>query len=168
MEIDTQIVRNLRDTLIENGRLKHAETGSGDAPNSRARASIERVKPFAETMCLMMMVDGVADEAEKDAIRGALEVLTDGLLHATLLDDMLEECLSVIRDDAFEARLQMIGTQLSGDKVDRETAFMLAAAVAAADQAFLEREMNLLDTIAEWYGLSSKRTAQLLNQLENG
>jgi hypothetical protein len=61
--------------------------------------------------------------------------------------------------------LRDIGVRLSADRLDRETAFTLAAAVALADRHLLEQESSLMLSIAEWYGVSGKRAMQLLQQV---
>ena len=168
LDIDTQTIKRLRDALIESGRLQEASEAK-ESPNKiddRQQASIDRVAPFAETMYLMMMADGDAAEAEKDAIRGALLMLTHGFLESSILDGMLQRCELAAEEQGVEFRLQSIGAHLSADRQDRETAFTLAAAVAVADNQVAEEESTLIESIAEWYGISSKRSDQILRQIE--
>lgn len=167
LELDTATMRRLRDALIAGGKLQAtADVTDTPALDERALASIRRVEPFAETMFLMMMADGEAAETEKDAIRGALLLLTHGYIQPAVLDDILHNCEAIVASQGVERRLQMIGARLSADKQDRETAFTLAAAVAVADATVASTESNLIDSIAEWYGICNRRRAEILQQLE--
>jgi uncharacterized tellurite resistance protein B-like protein len=168
LELDTATMRRLRDALIAGGKLQAtADVTDTPALDERALASIRRVEPFAETMFLMMMADGEAAETEKDAIRGALLLLTHGYIQPAVLDDIQHNCEAIVASQGVERRLQMIGARLSADKQDRETAFTLAAAVAVADATVASTESNLIDSIAEWYGISNRRRAEILQQLES-
>jgi len=165
MNIDTQTIRRLRDALVANGRLTAANSDTVEI-ESQSQASLQRVAPFAETMYLMMMVDGKAATEEREAIRGALQMLTHGLLNSNSLDDILRRCETVVQEFGVERRLQAIGAQLSADRLDRETAFTLAAVVAMADKQVLESESLLVQSIAEWYGVSSSRCRVILQSVE--
>ena len=169
MEIDTATIRRLRDALIESGKLvESSEEPQSANAESRQLASLKRVAPFAETMYLMMMADGEAAANEKAAIRGALNMLTHGFVEQQLLDDMLEDCEKIASEQGVEFRLQSIGSHLCADRQDRETAFTLAAAVAIADQRVDVEESSLMDSIAEWYGISGKRSREIVQQIEAG
>lgn len=169
LNIDTQTVRRLRDALIESGRLEERSpvTNSGSKIDDRSQALIDRVSPFAETMYLTMMVDGEAAESEKEAIRGALQMLTQGFLDESMLEKILDRCQTVAQEQGVEFRLQTLGAQLCADRQDRETAFTLAAAVAMADNQVADEESLLVGSIAEWYGVSGKRCSEILQQIEN-
>ena len=118
-------------------------------------------------MYLMMMVDGQMSANEQVAINGALKVLTRGLLDAPALQQILQHCERQARQSGVEARLESIGSRICADRVDRETAFSLAAAVAIADHALHDGERSLLQSIAQWYGISSKRCTQILQQFDD-
>lgn len=160
MHIDTATIRRLRDALLANGRIATAAVDNVD--EGRRKASLQRVQPFVETMYLMMVIDGEPDRAEYEVMRGALGMLTDGLLHGAALDEMLGDCEALAREQGVMARLQAVGGRICADRVDRETAFSLATAVAIADGKLLAEESSLVESIAEWYGISAKRCAQLL------
>ncbi|PCH52229.1 MAG: hypothetical protein COC20_03960 [Cellvibrionales bacterium] len=169
LKLDTTTIRRLTDVLLENGQLQERAATSGDAKleGDRLQAVIDRVSPFAETMCLTMLADGEVAELERETIRGALQVLTDGALGQEILDDMLQRCEAVANEQGVEYRLQAIGAQLCASRQDREMAFTLAAAVAVADNEVAEEESSLVECIAEWYGVSSKRCQQILEQVAN-
>jgi uncharacterized tellurite resistance protein B-like protein len=170
VEIDTNTIRRLRDALLTSGQAKQSPM---DGPAGAARiesmsqASEHRVSPFVETMYLMMTSDGEMDATEYDVIRGALKVLTHGLLDESALERILTNCETQAREQGVEARLQAVGSRICGNRADRETAFTLAAAVALADDRLLDEELRLVGSIAEWYGISERRCAQILQQFES-
>jgi len=168
MNIDTVTVRRLRDALLAGGRVSDDVSAErADRPRDRGRqAAMERVAPFVETMYLVMMVDGHADLQEELALRGALLTLTDGLLESALLDELLLHCRQLAADFGAEARLQSIGSRICANRMDRELAFSLAAAVALADDAVAVEESLILESISEWFGVSGSRRRELLQPFE--
>jgi tellurite resistance protein len=165
MNIDTNTIRRLRDGLVKRGSISNDAELDADMPVLYQQAVLERFTPFAETMYLMMLIDGHADSVELDAIRGAMQILTDGTLDNEVLNGVFKRCAKKAEEYGVEGRLQFIGAHLSTDRVDRETAFSLAAAVAIADNKLEEVEIALMESIAEWYGISSKRCKEILQDL---
>lgn len=161
MNIDTQTVRRLRDALIDSGRLTAAGgTGASDA-------AINRVAPFVETMYLVMVADGHDDEDEIAVIRGAMRTLAGDSLADADFDGLLRDCGERLQAQGVQGRLQAIGQRIGGDRLERETGFSLAAAVALADNRVAAEESSLLASIAEWYGLSTRRSQEILRQFDN-
>ena len=167
MNIDTARIRRLRDALLQGGRLERVTDPTADRPASRgAVASLERVAPFVETMYLMMMIDGEGEKPELDAMRGAMRLLTHGLLDDTGLEQLTRRFEEQVSAQGVEARLQAIGSRICADRLDRETAFSLAAAMALADDRVVKEESSLIASIGEWFGVSDKRRRALLQELE--
>ncbi len=163
MEIDTATVRRLRDALVAGGVIEQGDAGGeGGTSDSRVTASKQRVAPFIETMYLVMLADGRADASERTAIASAARLLTGNLLSGADIDELLDRCEASIREQGAALRLQAIGSRLSADRLDRETAFTLAAAVALADDDVDATEIDLVGSVAEWYGVSSRRARELL------
>ena len=165
MNIDTNIIRRLRDGLVQRGSMSNDADLDTDIPAQYQQAVLERFAPFAETMYLMMLIDGHAANAELDAIHGAMQIMTDNTLDHETLSEIFKRCAKEVDEYGVEGRLQFVGARLSADRVDRETAFSLAAAVAIADNELEEVEVTLMDSIAEWYGISSKRCKEILQEL---
>ncbi|TXS95183.1 hypothetical protein FV139_04595 [Parahaliea maris] len=161
--IDTQTIRRLRDALVERGRLPTTVTAAPVAAQREATAA--RIAPFVETMFLMMLADGREDPAEKDVIRGAIDLLAQGYLEQSELDELLARCRHNVATGGVEVCLQALGAQLCGDSTDRETAFTLAAVVALADEQVQPSEQELVASVAEWYGVSSRRASAILGDL---
>lgn len=169
LDLDTATIRRLRDALLASGRADEKVLESAAASTEdRVQASVNRAAPFIETMYLVMVADGQADAAERDAIMGALSMLTHGFLDRTALDTILAQSEAAVAQSGVEARLQMIGARVGASRQDREIAFTLAAAVAMADEQVAGQEHALVQSIAEWYGLSGKRCRELLQQLGAG
>ncbi len=167
MNIDTDRIRRLRDALVEGGRLAYAVDSEGDRPPSRGTlAALERVAPFVETMYLMMMADGEREQPEQDAIR-AMRVLTHGLLDDGGLETLMQRFERQLHDQGVEARLQAIGGRICADRLDRETAFSLAAAMAVADDEVAKEESLLVASIAEWFGVSPRRSREILEEFDS-
>lgn len=163
--IDTNTIRRLRDALVTQGRLPAA---TGHVIAAQRQATLERVAPFAETMYLVMMADDRADLAEHQAIRGAIGLLADGMLDEACIDELLQRCAGAAQQQGAQTLLQQIGARVCAVRLDRETAFTLAAAVALADDRVANTESVLVATIAEWYGISDRRCAEILGELEAG
>ena len=163
MDINTGTIQRLRDALVAGGRLAHQDSAVAPEDDStRTHAALQRFYPYAETLYLMMMIDEHADDAELDAIRGAMRILTNGSLSDGMLDDIFQRCAQRASQRGVENCLQEIGAQLATDRLDRETAFTLAAAMALADDQLHGSESALMLSIAEWFGISGKRAAALL------
>ena len=163
MNIDTGKIRRLRDALVKGGRLAAAQDEVSGRIDDRHLAAVQRVSPMVEVMYLMMAIDGDVGEEERASIQGALKLLTDGMVSNEHLDGMLADFDALARQEGVEARLQAIGNRICRDRLDRETAFSLAAAVAMADGQVAEEESLLVTSIAEWFGISSRRCDELLS-----
>ena len=129
-------------------------------------AVMRRAEPFAETMYLVMMADGDAGEDERRALSGAFHVLTQGAADAALVAKLMSEFEQRAQEQGVHGRLQQIGVHLSANAEDRETAFALGAVVALADQTVDVRESELIQVLAEFYGVSNRRVEALLNDLD--
>ncbi|HSG55284.1 MAG TPA: hypothetical protein VLA45_07495, partial [Paracoccaceae bacterium] len=166
MDIDTLTIRRLRDALIASGRVSEVQGERNPVPGREA--SLARVAPFVETMYLMMVIDEAHTETESAVIRGAMRTLTHGLLDDSALSAMLAGFAEQRAAQGVEARLQAIGNRICADRIDRETGFTLAAAVALADETVAPEELTLLESIGEWFGLSSRRRREILQQFDAG
>lgn len=162
-EIDTRTIRRLRDALLARGRLPATPATAPMAAQREATAA--RIAPFVETMFLMMLADGREDPAEKDVIRGAIDLLAQGFLEQAELDALLARCRHRVSSSSAEVCLQSLGARVCGDSTDRETAFTLAAVVALADRQVSPGERELVTSVAEWYGVSSRRASAILGEL---
>ena len=163
MEIDTKAIRRLRDGLLRSEPTPDGVDGVREGETAeRELAMLTRIKPFAETMYLVMMADGQSDSGERRAVMGALQLLTDGHLSTPALEKLLDLFDRDVSEQGAEARLMMIGSILGGDREGRETAFALAAAVALADSRVEVSENRVMAWVQEYFGISARRSAEIL------
>ena len=173
MKIETATIARLRDALLQSGRRPSMVASSAYETLTREGlltpeevGSINRVEPLAETMFLMMAADGSLAETERDAVRGAIRGLTDNLLRTGTINVMLETYEKRLAESGRDARLHEIADEIAEDPNEAEGAFALAAAVALADDEVSEEENAFINQLAEWFGISGERAAEILDQLE--
>jgi uncharacterized tellurite resistance protein B-like protein len=174
MKIQTATIERLRDALLQSGRRPSMVASSAYETLTREGlltpeevGSINRVEPLAETMFLMMAADGKLAEVERDAVRGAIRGLTDNLLRSGTINVMLEGYAKRLADSGRDARLREIAEEIAEDPLEAEGAFALAAAVALADDDVSEEENLFINQLAEWFGITAERAAEILDQLED-
>ncbi|MEI9941568.1 MAG: TerB family tellurite resistance protein [Pseudomonadota bacterium] len=174
MKIQTVTIERLRDALLLSGRRPSMVVSSAYETLTREGlltpeevGSINRVGPLAETMFLMMAADGKLAEVERDAVRGAIRGLTDNLLRSGTINVMLETYEKRLADSDRDARLHEIAEEIAEDPNEAEGAFALAAAIALADDEVSDEENTFINQLAEWFGISDERAAEILDQLED-
>ncbi|HEY6724930.1 MAG TPA: TerB family tellurite resistance protein [Polyangiaceae bacterium] len=173
MNVKTQTIARLRDALLESGRRPSTVLSSAYEALTRAAllspeemAALNRVDPLAETMFLMMAVDGKVAEIERDAVRGAIRGLTDNVLRTGTINVMLETYAERLAAQGRDQRLHEIAEDIADAPSEAEGAFALAAAVAYADDEIDASENEFINQLADWLGISPARAEQILDQLE--
>ncbi len=173
MKIETATIERLRDALLQSGRRPSMVASSAYETLTREGlltpeevSAIQRVDPLAETMFLMMAADGTLARAEQEAVRGAIRGLTDNLLRTGTINVLLETYEQRLSGSGRDARLHEIAQQIADDPAEAEGAFALAAAVALADDEVTAEENAFINQLAEWFGISAARAAQILDQIE--
>jgi len=173
MKLQTVTIERLRDALLQSGRRPSLVVSSAYETLTREGlltpeevGSINRVEPLAETMFLMMAADGKVADAERDAVRGAIRGLTDNLLRSGTINVMLESYEKRLTESGRDQRLHEIADQIAEDPNEAEGAFALAAAIALADDDVSDEENAFINQLAEWFGISGERAAEILDQLE--
>lgn len=177
MDLRSSALRTLRAAMLERGmRDSMLPPPSADRAVSTPRRSIashelgpsdreailSRVAPMCEALYLLMAADDHVDGREYIALRGAIRALTDGALGTGALNGLLARFESQLEREGRPARLAAVAAELSADRADAEAAYMLAAAVAIADDSADLRESELLDELGDLLGLSPKRRLQLV------
>ncbi len=165
MNVDTAAIRHLRDHLLSTVAGDDATIRDSASETVSRDAIRQRVEPFAETMYLVMVADGDPASVEHRALMAAIDVLTDSQLSAADVDIMVTQFERNVRRDGGEARLAEIGARFGGDRTDRETAFMLGAVVALADDRIDVRENLALEWIKDYFGISKGRMDALLQTI---
>ena len=122
--------------------------------------------PLCEAMYLMMSADGAVGDDEREVLKGALRNLSNDAIRTTHMDAMLEAAGKHVADDGRDAVLGDVVAQLHEDKARAEVAFVLAAAIAFADNAIADEENETLNAFAEGLGIDEARANQLLDDVE--
>ncbi len=167
MNLDTAVVQRLRDALVQQGHVADsaAPAASIGGDVEHRDETLERFTPFAETMFLVAIADGVEDPAEMAALRGAMHILTANQIPEQALIDIYQRCKHDVSEYGVDAYLERIGLRISTDRMDRETAFTLAAAVALADDEVHGSETELMGSIAMYFGISDSAARRLLEDV---
>ncbi|MFO0571568.1 MAG: hypothetical protein U0263_38425 [Polyangiaceae bacterium] len=79
---------------------------------------------------------------------------------------MLENYAKKLADEGRDERLRQIADEIAEEPTEAEGAFALAAAVALADDEVADEENELINQLAEWFGIGEERAGQILDQLE--
>ena len=127
---------------------------------------MRRIEPFAETMYLVMVADEQTDSTELAALTAALHILAGGQLDDSEFSTLLAQFAGTALRVGVEARIAQLGSLLSADREDRETAFTLAAVIALADGSVEREENNILELVREYFGISTKRANVLLHEID--
>jgi tellurite resistance protein len=174
VKIETATIRRLRDALLQSGRRESDVVSSAHETLTREgllsepeQRALERVDPVVETMYLVMTADGRTTSEERDAIRGAIRGLTDGLLQDGTIKVMLESYHRAVDAHGRDERLKQIAQAISEDAHRAEGAFALAAAVALADDEVAIEENELVHQLGQWLGITTERAREILDQLED-
>ncbi len=121
---------------------------------------------LCEAMYLMMSADGNVSSEEREVLKGALRNLSDDAVHTTHIEAMLDTAAKNVAEEGREKRLEAVIADLREDPARAEVAFVLAAAVAFADNAIADEENETLNTMAEGLGIAEARANELLDQVE--
>jgi uncharacterized tellurite resistance protein B-like protein len=122
--------------------------------------------PLCEAMYLMMSADGEVGTEEREVLKGALRNLAGDAIRSTQIEAMLEAATKRVADHGREARLKEVVATLHEDKARGEVAFVLAAAIAFADNAIADEENETLNDLAEGLGIDEARANELLDDVE--
>lgn len=122
--------------------------------------------PICEAMYLMMSADGKISSDERDVLKGALRNLSGDAVRSAHIDAMLESAIKSADEQGREARLNEVVAALHEDRARAEVAFVLASAVAFADNAIADEENETLNSFAEGLGIDEARANQLLDEVE--
>lgn len=121
---------------------------------------------ICEAMFLVMLADGRVKNVERDVLRGALRVISNNRVRSNHIESMLDAAARNVAEHGMKARLDDVIAQLRDMPTRAEIAYVLASAVAAADDAVVPEELSVLETLAEGLGIDEKRANELAGELE--
>jgi tellurite resistance protein len=122
--------------------------------------------PLCEAMYLMMSADGQISNDEREVLKGALRNLSGDAIRTAHMEAMLDDAGKKVTADGREKRMKEVIAGLHEDRARAEVAFVLAAAIAFADNAIADEENETLNTLAEGLGIDETRANELLDAVE--
>jgi len=127
---------------------------------------LDEYGPLCDAMYMMMSADGHVTNNEREVLTGALRNLSGDTLRSTHIEAMLDAAAKKTAEDGREKRMQHIIETLQEDTTRGEVAFVLAAAIAFADNAIADQENEVLNQFAEGLGIDEDRANELLDSVE--
>jgi uncharacterized tellurite resistance protein B-like protein len=167
--LSNSTIARLRDQLRERGqRPSVALPGTAKLTPEAAElmAVATEYGPICEAMYLMMSADGKVSNDEREVLKGALRNLSGDAVRSVHIEAMLDEASKRVTEHGRDARLRDVIASLHDDPARGEVAFVLAAAIAFADNAIADEENETLNQFAEGLGIDESRANELLDSVE--
>lgn len=165
--LSNSTLSRLRDQLRARGQRVSVAMPAGASPDALEQVTLSaEYGTLAEAMYLMMSSDGEVSKEERDVLRGALRNLSDDALRSAHIDSMLEDAEKRLAEHGREARFAEIVSELREDRDRAEVAFVLAAAIAFADNTIADEENDAITGLAEGLGIEETRANELLDAVE--
>jgi uncharacterized tellurite resistance protein B-like protein len=117
-------------------------------------------------MYLMMSSDGEVSSDEREVLRGALRNLSGDVLRTVDIDALLDGASTRVAGEGRDARMRAVAGELAEDRARAEVTFVLAAAIAFADNAIANGENETLDALADLLSIDEARAESLLDDVE--
>jgi tellurite resistance protein len=117
-------------------------------------------------MYIMAAADGKMTPDEEDTLRGAIRELSEGNVRSVHIKSMIEGAVSRLAKEGVEARIKAVAEKLQEDEASADAAFVLAAAVAFADDEIADEENEVLNNLADALGMDADHAEGLLDELQ--
>jgi tellurite resistance protein len=166
-----KLTRSMLDPLREALRVRGARpsivipTVSSPQELIDALQLVEEWGAFVEAMYLMMAADRRVMNVEREVLRGALLLLSDERVRTRHMEAMLDAAMRKVAAEGTEKRVAAVIEALKHNPAKAESAIVVAAAVAAADQRVVPEEHALLAEFARGLGVDAERAEALLGQM---
>jgi tellurite resistance protein len=166
--LSNSTIARLRDQLRTRGQRPTVSLGDAKlAPEAAEQAAIgAEYGPLCEAMYLMMTADGKITEDEREVLKGALRNLSGDTVRGVHIEAMLDQAGKNVAAHGRDERLRELIAVLHEDSARAEVAFVLAAAVAFADNVIADEENETLNVFAEGLGIDEARANELLDSVE--
>ena len=166
--LSTSTLVRLRDQLRARGqRPSVVSPMDATSPEASELALVSaEYGPLCDAMYLMMSADGDVSGEEREVLKGALRNLSNDEVRSVQIEAMLDSAKQRIAASGRDAMFHAIMETLHDDTARGEVTFVLAAAIAFADNAVADEENELLNTFAEGLGISEERANELLDSVE--
>lgn len=126
---------------------------------------VEEYGALTEAMFLVMAVERRMLNVQRQLLRGALDVLSNGRVRTAHMEAMLDAASRRLAEDGWEKRCQRVLESLRRDAIHGESTLVLAAAVAAAERKITARERSVLERFARELGVAETRLDEVLHEL---
>lgn len=158
----------LRDRLRAHGAKASLAVPSPDmtADNLERIGITAEYGPICDAMYLMMSADGKVGRDEREVLKGALRNLSGEAIRGAHIEAMLDRSAASVAENGRENTMATVIAALEGDRSRAEVAFVLAAAIAFADNAIADEENETLNAFAEGLGIDESRANVLLDEVE--
>ena len=167
--LSSSTIARLRDQLRARGQRPSMAIAPGGNMSPEAAELLgvtAEYGPICEGMYLMMSADGKVSHDERDVLKGALRNLSNDTVRSVHIEAMLDQAAKHVAEQGRDARLREVISRLQEDPARAEVAFVLAAAVAFADNAIADEENETLNAFAEGLGIDESRANELLDSVE--
>lgn len=170
LNLQNETIALLRDRLKERGeRPSLFATDLSALKQTDVPADVLlRFDALCEAMFLMAKADGKLDAAEADTLKGALRELSDNTVRSHHIQKMMEAAEERLAKDGLEARIKAVADKLQHDEGSAEAAFVLAAAIAFADNEIADEENEMLNNFADALGIDGDQANALLDEMQIG
>ena len=158
----------LRDQLQSRGQRPSILLPTGDVPKDVLElvSVVAEYGPLSEAMYLMMSADSTVSNEEREVLKGALRALSGDSVRGTHIESMLDQAAKNVAEQGRDRRLDEVCRELREDPARAEVAFVLAAAIAFADNAIADEENETLNLLADGLGIDEARANELLDTVE--
>jgi len=167
--LSNSTIARLRDQLRTRGQRPSMALGNPSKLTPEAAelmAVTAEYGPICEAMYLMMSADGKISHDEREVLKGALRNLSGDTVRSVHVEAMLDEASKQVQAHGRDGRLREVIAKLHEDPARAEVAFVLAAAIAFADNAIADEENETLGAFAEGLGIDEARANELLDSVE--
>lgn len=164
--LSNSTLSKLRDRLRDRGQRPSLFAAPASGGDAELAAAMAEYGPLCEAMFLMMSADGAVAEEELDVVRGALRALSADALRSAVIQGLLSQAERAVAEEGRAARLEAVAATLREDPTQAEVAFVLAAAIAFADNAIADEENDELNALAERLAIDETTAGALLDAVE--
>lgn len=158
-------LEEFRDQLQARGQRPSMVTPGASLDLIEAMHVVEEYGPMCEAMYLIMAADRRVLNVEREVLRGALDVLSDGRVRTAHMEAMIDSSSRRVTRMGEMGCLEACIEALKDDPIRAETTVLCAAAVAAADNRVTPEERALFEKLVEGLEMSQERASELLDGL---
>jgi uncharacterized tellurite resistance protein B-like protein len=165
--LSNSTLQKLRDQLKSRGQRPSIALDPSASPDvADDLMALAEYGPLCEAMYLMMSADGSVTDDERHVLKGALRNLSDDQLGSVQIEALMDGAARNVAEHGREARLSDVILSLHEDRARAEVTFVLAAAIAFADNAIADEENETLNALAEGLGIDEATAEKLLDSVE--